>query len=91
LDALTQAIGGKYTFVDGECPQYETPVPISENEPVILKTRDKGIFFFHQMPFFGKIGNILINNIVYIIIITLCLLILFVVFKKKKKEQNKKE
>jgi len=88
LDALTQAIGGKYTFVDWECPNYETPVIIPEDEQVILRTNNKGIFFLHQMPLFSMIGRALINNINYIVIVLLILFILFVLLRKKK--NNKK-
>jgi len=89
LDALTQAIGGTYTFVDGVCSGYGAPVPIPEDEAVILKTNNKDFFFAHQMPFFPRLAKMFVNNIQYIIIVILCLFILFILLKRKK-DKNKK-
>jgi len=90
LDALTEAIGGSYTFVDGDCPNYEAPVPIPEDGQVMLRTNDKGIFFPHQMPFFPRMAKLFINNINYIIIIVLAVFILFVLLRKKKDDKKTK-
>ncbi len=93
LDALTQSIGGHYTFVDGTCSGYEQPVPIPEGWQVMLKTSDNQAFFLHQMPFFPRMARIFINNINYVIIVLLALLILFILFRKKRNDdpaKNKK-
>ncbi len=90
-DALKEAIWSRYNIVAWECPEYNSPIIISEDDPVILKTQDKETFFIHQMPFFKRIWKMLINNINYIIIITLAVIILFVFFRKKDdKKQIKK-
>ena len=86
MDALTQAIGGTYTFVDGECSGYTVPVPIPEGEAVVLKTSSNDFFFMHQMPFFPRLAKMFINNIQYIVIVILCLfilLILIIIIDKK--------
>lgn len=82
-DALKESIWGRYNVVEWECPLYEAPVIISENDQVILKTQDKDTFFVHQMPFFKRIITMIVNNINYIIIIALAVFILFVFFRKK--------
>ena len=89
LDALTEAIGGTYTFVDGECSGYTVPVPIPEGEAVVLKTSSNDFFFMHQMPFFPRLAKMFINNIQYIVIVILCLFILLILLKKKDKDKNK--
>lgn len=84
FDALTEAVGGTYTFVGGDCPAYEAPVSIPEGVPVVLKTQEKKTFFLHQMPFFPRMAKLFVNNINYIIILLLAVVILFVLFRKKK-------
>lgn len=88
-DALKEAIWGKYNIISWECPQYNSPIIISEDDQVVLTTQTKKKFFFHQMPFLEKIVKILINNITYISIIILVLLILFFILKKNKKQDKK--
>jgi len=88
LDALTEAIWGTYTFTTGDCPNYEVPVPIPEDQEVLLRTNDNGIFFTHQMPFFPRMRRMFVNNINYIAIAILIIFILLVAFKKQRK--NKK-
>jgi len=87
-DALIESIWWSYTFVEGECPTYENPIPISEDTPVILKTQENKTFFWHQMPFFSKIWTWLISHIQYVFIMLLILTIVILLFVKKHKHNS---
>ena len=89
LDDLKEAIWAKYNVIQWECPEYNAPIIISEDSPVILTTQDKKTFFFHQMQFLEKLLKLLVSDVAYISILILVLLILFIIFKKNKKQDKK--
>jgi hypothetical protein len=91
FDALKEAIWAKYNVVQWECPIYEAPVIISEDDQIILKTQEKETFFVHQMPFFKRLWVTLAKNVNYIVITLLIALILWFLFKNKKDDKKSKK
>ena len=87
-DALTEAIWGKYTFVKWECPNYETPVIIAEDDQVVLKTQEDDTYFVHQSSFLVRAWSWFLNNISYVIVWWLLLVIIIILLKKKKEEDK---
>jgi len=89
-DALTEAVWGHYTFVSWECPNYGTPVVISENDQTVLKTSDNENFDLPSDNIINNFVVIIISNIKYIWIGILLIIIFIVLLKKKKEEDNSK-
>lgn len=89
LDALTEAIWGYYTFVKWDCPNYETPIVIIENDEVMLKSSDNKKFKLPADKFINKLYIIFVGNVKYILVWLLLLAIIIVLLKKTKKEENK--
>lgn len=88
FDALKEAVWSRYNVVKWECPEYNAPVIISEDDQVVLTTSEKEIFFIHQMPFFKRIWIFVMQNIDYIIILILIVLILWFLYKHRKNHKE---
>lgn len=96
-DALTEALGAHYTFVEWVCPNPEEPLTIWENDPVLLQQNDNSLtnlekgwedLFARQWFSFKAFLDGVFNNIDYIIIVVLALLILFILLSLKNKKNK---